>query len=102
MSGPVQSQPQPHQRSLVRIKAAVLFVLFVGCWLSLLRNPSWHEITLLVVAGVAAVLFYFVRCERCHTSIYYRAGGTRVLFQGRSSLLVLASKKCPSCGLERI
>jgi hypothetical protein len=89
-------------RSYVRIKALVLFSIFLGCSISLLVLPYWNQNLLFSLAAISAVLTFFVRCERCHSSIYYRAGGRRVLFHGASTLRTLLGKRCPSCGLERI
>jgi len=86
----------------MRVKVAVLFLVFISCWCAVLWAPHWHTDAVFVVAAVAAVLVYFVRCESCHSSIYYRAGGERSLFVGKTSILVLVGKHCPVCGLERI
>jgi hypothetical protein len=98
------SSTSPPGKSFVRVKAVVVFTAFLGCWIAVLYG-STHGGALLAVAGAAAVLLYFVRCESCHSSIYYRAGGERTLFFGpRASLRgfgFLASGRCPYCGLER-
>ena len=99
---PVDTRGASTARSRVRVKSAVLFIAFMACWLVLSLRPHWHEDLVLVVAGVSAVLYYFIRCEQCHSSIYYRAGGKRVLFPGPSTISILTAKRCPCCGLERI
>jgi hypothetical protein len=47
------------------------------------------------------MLVYLIRCESCKSSIYYRAGGTRMLVQTPSSYGFLSARHCPYCGLER-
>jgi hypothetical protein len=78
-----------------------LAAAFLGCWLALAFKLPVNDHALLAIAGVSAIFLYFVRCERCHSSIYYRAGGTRTLFHIRS-LSILWAKQCPSCKLERV
>jgi hypothetical protein len=90
------------EHSLVRIKAALLVVTFLGCWILLKYFDSHRdENTLLAIAGVSAILLYFVRCERCKSSIYYTAGGKRSLrLLGAPGFLM--AKKCPICGKLRV
>jgi hypothetical protein len=90
------------RKSLIRVKAAFLCVTFFGCWI-LLRYFDSHryENTLFAGAGVSAMLFYFVRCEQCKSSIYFTAGGTRNLrLLGAPGSLM--AKRCPICGKLRV
>jgi hypothetical protein len=89
-----------NMRSLVRIKVLLLWLTFTACWLTLRFNDlsEGYGNAVLGIAAVAAVLFYFVRCEQCHTSV----------MTGRSNKLPLPSmnalfppKRCPACGKER-
>jgi 4-hydroxybenzoate polyprenyltransferase len=98
----VDTQQRTVPRSMVRIKAAILAAVFLASSVVLTIVPHWHDDALLAVAGCAAILFYFVRCESCHSSIYYRRGGRRAFPAGPNALAVLASKRCPECGRERI
>jgi hypothetical protein len=88
--------------SLVRVKGVVLFLIFYACWLYLkyFDGPR-YENTLLAVAGASALLFYFVRCEKCKSSIYYTAGGKRHLFLWGAPRFLMANE-CPICGLIRV
>jgi hypothetical protein len=88
--------------SLVRVKAASLFLIFYSCWLYLkyFDGPR-YENTLLAAAGASAVLFYFIRCEKCKSSIYYTAGGKRHLFLWGAPRFLMANE-CPICGLIRV
>jgi hypothetical protein len=38
------------------------------------------------VAAVSSVAMWFIRCERCHSSLYYRAGERRFSSYGLSGL----------------
>jgi len=91
----------PRSKSLVRVKVALLFLIFLACVIAL-RLDSAYEDALLAVAGVSAVLFWFVRCESCKSSIYYRAGGKRKLFFGAGTLVFLLARECPCCKLVRV
>jgi len=86
----------------VRIKAAVLFVLFLVCLylLKIITSEKYQDIILLVAAGLS-VGAYFIRCETCKSSIYYRAGGERRFFPTPSSFGFLVAARCPCCGMER-
>jgi hypothetical protein len=88
------------RRSLVRLKSVLLLTVFLGCLIAL-RKGSPHVIALFAVAAASSLLQYFVRCESCHSSIYYRAGGSRSLIAGPSTVRFLYSNRCPYCGLER-
>jgi hypothetical protein len=86
-------------RSRYRVKVIVLAAIFLACWFVLRFQFTTHDIIVLSIAGATAVLVNFVRCERCHSSLYYHAGGTRRFFGSPSFLWV---KRCPSCDLERL
>lgn len=88
--------------SLVRVKAVVLFLIFYACWLYLryFDGPRYGNM-ILAVAGASALLFYFVRCEKCKSSIYYTAGGKRHQFLWGAPRFLMANE-CPICGLIRV
>jgi len=53
---------------------------FLGCWIGLKLHVTRHPEFLFALAAVAAVPVNFrAFAKRCHSSLYYRAGGTRVL-----------------------
>src|SRR5271154_3081474 len=89
-------------RSRYRVKIVVLCAVFLGCWFALRFHATRHWEYLFLVAAAAAIPVNYVRCERCHSSLYYRAGGTRVFFDSPTSVSFLWAKLCPVCGLERI
>lgn len=88
-------------RSLVRVKALILFAVFLSCGVAL-KVGTPFENTLLALAGTSAVLLYFVRCEWCKSSIYYVKGGKHTFPVGTVSFRFLSRKKCPYCAGERI
>ena len=88
------------RKSYVRLKSVLLLAVFLGCVIGF-YNDSPHALALFAVAGASSLLQYFVRCESCHSSIYYRAGGGRNLLFGPSSYRFMYSSQCPYCGLER-
>jgi DNA-directed RNA polymerase subunit RPC12/RpoP len=88
----------PHKKSLVRLEAGTVLLIFVSCWLYL-RYISDQIDAVLAVAGISAVSAWFIRCERCKSSIYYRAGGTRFPSYGVKFLI---TSRCPHCGLRRL
>jgi hypothetical protein len=90
----------PPKRSLVRLKSVLLLAVFVGCLIAI-GYGSPHVLALVVVAGASSLLQYLVRCESCHSSIYYRAGGGRTLIAGPSRSRFMYASRCPYCGLER-
>jgi hypothetical protein len=106
--------PVADKLSMVRVKSVILTTVFMARWLcfaghilaptmvSIPSSPSDYA-WIMAAMGSAAVLFYFVRCETCHSSIYYTAGGERTLFFGDSSSRqrFLFASKCPVCGQER-
>lgn len=59
-------------RSWYRVKIAILCAVFLGCWIGLKLHVTRHPEFLFALAAVAAVPVNFVRCERCHSSLYYR------------------------------
>lgn len=95
-----KSLEQENRRSLVRVKIWSLETAFLACWLVLRFGnlARGSEDLVLAMAGVTAILFYFVRCEQCHTSeILRRSGWLRfVKWNG-----LFPSKRCPVCGKER-
>lgn len=84
--------------SLVRVKAGVAFMAFLCCWL-FLRYVSGASAGVFAVAAISSVAMWFIRCERCHSSLYYRSGGRRFPSYG---LTFLIQRRCPHCGLERL
>lgn len=88
-------------RSLVRVKSVALLVVFLGCLIGIHYRPS-NALALILVAGFSSMLQYLVRCESCHSSIYYRAGGDRNLIAGPSAFRFMYNGRCPYCGLERL
>jgi uncharacterized membrane protein len=56
------------RQSLVRLKAGAAFMVFLSCWL-FLRYVSGNSAIAFGIAGVSAVSVWFIRCERCHSSI---------------------------------
>jgi len=88
------------RRSSVRLKSALLLAVFLGCLIGVHYTPP-HALALIVVAGISSMLQYLVRCESCHSSIYYRAGGDRTLIAGPSTFRFMYNSRCPYCGLER-
>ena len=93
----MQIPTPPANKSLVRLKGATVFLIFVACWLWL-KYISSHENLVFSIAAITAILPWFLRCERCKSSIYYRAGGVRM---PRYSLSFFTARQCPCCGLER-
>ena len=90
----------PRKQSLVRVKSVALLAVFLGCLIGI-DNRSPHALALILVAGVSSMLQYLVRCESCHSSIYYRAGGDRTFIARPRAFRFLYSNRCPYCGLER-
>jgi hypothetical protein len=85
-------------KSLVRVKAILLFVIFTGCWLSL-KFSGKNENLFLAISGVSAVLVFFIRCEGCKSSIYYQRGERR--FPPFGLVGFLMAGQCPICGRRR-
>ena len=75
-----------------------MFMVFLCCWL-FLRYVSKDSAIAFGVAMICAVSTWFIRCERCHSSIYYEAGGRRFPSYGA---MFLIRNRCPHCGLERL
>ena len=97
----MDTQERTVPKSMVRVTAALLAVLFLAYWVTLSVWPNWHDNALFAVAALSAVLFYFIRREICHSSIYYRQGGRRAFPAGFGSLAFLTRKRCPECGMDR-
>src|SRR5579864_2880030 len=104
--------PVADKLSMVRVKSVILTTIFMAGWVSFAGHiiaPTIVPISasalvwIMAAMGAAAVLFYFVRCETCQSSIYYTAGGKRTIFFGDSSSgqRFLFASKCPVCGQER-
>jgi hypothetical protein len=89
------------RRSLVRLKSIALDAVFLGCLVAIFSG-SPHVLALFGGAAVSSILQYFVRCESCHSSIYYQAGGGRTLIFGPSRSRFMYNSQCPYCGLERV
>lgn len=98
------SPPKPHSalRSAVRVKAAAVVLLFLICalLLKITSSEKYQDIIFLVAAAIC-VAPYFIRCETCHSSIYYGAGGERHFFAGQRFNTFLFAARCPYCGMER-
>ena len=100
---PTSTESADEPKSLFRVKILILFTVFLCCWLAFTFNVSRnYENAIFCVAGASAILIYFVRCESCHSSIYYRKGGTRKLFGGFDYYKFALAGRCPCCGRERI
>jgi len=85
--------------SNVRLKLALVWIVFLACWfwLKFGRLPPGAQIILFAVAGIDAVLVYFIRCERCHTPLLSLRPDSIL----RSWRVMFPQKRCPKCGLER-
>ena len=88
----------PYRKSLVRVKIGTLFLIFMTCWL-FLEFISDQTVVVFALAMIASVLSWFVWCERCKSSLYYRADGTRLPSYG---LRFIIASQCPHIGLERL
>jgi len=93
---PTSTESADEPKSLFRVKIAILFTVFVCCWL------AFDENAILGVAGASAILMYFVRCESCHSSIYYRKGGVRKIFGAFDYYKFALAGRCPCCARKRI
>jgi hypothetical protein len=82
------------------MKMVVVSVVFVAL-AAAIRLQLGNETLLLGFAVLVAISPYFVRCETCKSSIYYRTGGQRMFPAGPSALKFMFSRKCPYCGHER-
>jgi hypothetical protein len=91
---------QERTRSAVRVKALLLWAIFLGCWFALRVDEiplRWQD-AILAVAGIDAVLLYFIRCERCKDPlISLRPDRITSLWR-----IMLPQKRCPKCGMNRI
>lgn len=92
--------PRTHltQRSRCRVKALALVAVFLVCWLVLRAGTAAYGLALVGIAAFSASFLIFIRCERCHSSLYYRSGGTHAFWK----LSFLWAKRCPCCELDRI
>jgi hypothetical protein len=103
MQSPTSTESPDEHKSLFRVKIAILFGVFFCCWLAFaLKIARNYENAILGVAGASAILMYFVRCESCHSSIYYRKGGVRKFFGSFDYYKFALSGRCPCCGRKRI
>ena len=80
----------------------MLSLVFISCWFALAIGETEHTNLLIAISGASAVLNFFVRCESCKTSIYYRAGGERNFTVGPYYYRFMLAAKCPVCGLRRL
>jgi hypothetical protein len=95
--------PVDDKLSMVRVKYLILAAIFLSGYIVIptASSPPTH-FWIFAAMGVASMLFYFVRCETCHSSIYYTAGGKRNFFVGGSSTWrFIVASKCPVCGRKR-
>jgi hypothetical protein len=96
-----QNQSVPSSASLYRVKMAGVFLAFLCCALAL-KEGFGNQFVVLLTAMFVSVLPYFIRCENCKSSIYYRAGGKRAIFMGPSTAYFVFAKRCPCCGVVRV
>jgi len=94
-------QSAPNKASLYRVKMAGVFVAFLCCALAL-KAGFGNQFVVLLTAMFVSVLPYFIRCENCKSSIYYRAGGKRAIFMGPSTAYFVFAKRCPCCDAVRV
>jgi hypothetical protein len=109
---PVPNPPTGASRSTVRVKAAVEYVLFVVCVFSLpFTSIKWMRPAIFLLAFVAAVAPYFIKCETCKSGVNSRYISDRNLLApvdasgrspGPSSFKFFFASRCPHCGMERI
>jgi hypothetical protein len=86
------------RRSWYRVKTVALTATFAACWLAGFVGTAAHGFAVASIAAISVMFLYFVRCERCRSSLYYRAGGARAPWK----VSFLWAKRCPCCELERI
>jgi len=89
------------RRSLVRIEIWLLEAIYFAFWLALrfgdlARNSG---LVIFTLAAVISVAFFFVRCEKCHTSQIWRHSGILPIILSWRGLF--PSKHCSVCGKER-
>jgi hypothetical protein len=100
---PNSTESADEPKSFFRVKIAFLFMVFFGCWLALaLHVARDYENAVFFIAAASAILMYFVRCESCHSSIYYRKGGVRKIFGSFDFYKFALAGRCPCCGRKRI
>ena len=88
-------------RSLFRVKVWSLWAVFLAC-AALLRFaslPQSAQLTLVGVAMITSIGFYFVRCEKCKTPLISLRIGALSRSVGST---FIPPKHCPVCGKERI
>jgi len=87
-------------RSAVRVKVAIVWAIFLGCWAAIRfagLSPGWSD-ALFVVAAIDAVSIYFIRCEQCHEPfVSLRPDKVTSLWR-----VIAPAKTCPKCGMARI
>lgn len=108
----IPNLPPGASRSNVRVKAVAELVLFVSCaFLLNLISMERFKPAIFLVAALAAVAPYFIRCETCKSRMKDRAIAERNLLApvdasgrspGPSSLSFLFAARCPYCGMGRI
>ena len=96
-----EDQSAPRRASLYRVKMAGVFVAFLCCALAI-KAGIGSQLIVFLAAMFVSVLPYFIRCENCKSSIYYRAGGKRAIFMGPSTVHFVFAKRCPCCGAVRV
>jgi hypothetical protein len=82
--------PREAEKSLVRVKSAVVLLAFMACWLWL-KYARRYDDWMFIVAAIIATLPWFIRCEKCKSSIYYKGGGARHL----SFATFFTARRCP-------
>lgn len=91
---------QNGRRSAVRVKVAVVWAIFLGCWFAIQFldvSSGWRDV-LFVVAAIDAVSIYFIRCEQCHEPfVSLRPDKVTSLWR-----IMAPAKTCPKCGMVRI
>jgi hypothetical protein len=90
-----------NKASLYRVKMAGVFIAFLCCGFAL-KMSFGNPLVVLSTAMFVGVTPYFIRCEHCKSSIYYRAGGKRVILMGPSAVYFVFAKRCPCCGASRV
>lgn len=87
-------------RSAVRVKVAILWVIFLGCWAAVRfagLSPGWQE-AMFAVAAIDAISVYFIRCERCKEPLVsLRPEKVTSLWR-----IIAPAKICPKCRMKRI
>jgi len=92
----VQTEHTP-KRSLVRVKLAILQLIFLTCWLGIMFLPSDWQMTVMGIGMIVGCLFFLIRCERCKKPLFSVWPDEQKNNEGAFS----AKKNCPKCGLSR-